>query len=41
MVINTDDMSLSKFWELMMDRGLCAAAVHGTTKSQIIIEGLN
>ena len=28
------DMSLSKFWELLMDREACGAELHGTAKSQ-------
>ena len=28
------DMSLSKLWEIVKDRGAWSAAVHGVTKSQ-------
>ena len=33
-IINFINMSLSKLWELVMDREACCAAVHGITKSQ-------
>ena len=34
-VIDSMDMSLGKFWELVMDREAWHAEIHGVTKSQI------
>ena len=35
-IINTMDMSLSKFWEIVKDREAWRAVVHGVAKSQAL-----
>ena len=36
-IANSVNMSLNKFWELVMDRKACLAVVHRVAKSQTLL----